>query len=133
MRIRQNKQTNIGGQDNGNSDIDCVPSRLKCFLDYSAFKGSPAVDLKRQFIPELQGKAAQCTARLLSYGGTTSKQGERVVRASVGQRQALSPPDLSETASSLAPSTLFSSLHCIATLESKNGRQRPKIFRVTHS
>ena len=125
---KTNKQTNIGGQDNGNSDIDCVPSRLKCFLDYSAFKGSPAVDLKRQFIPELQGKAAQCTARLLS-----SQQGERVVRASVGQRQALSPPDLSETASSLAPSTLFSSLHCIATLESKNGRQRPKIFRVTHS
>lgn len=76
VRIRQNKQTNIGGQDNGN--IDGVPSRLKCFLDYSAFKGSPAVDLKRQFIPELQGKAVQCTARLLSYGGTTSKQGERV-------------------------------------------------------
>ena len=60
---KTNKQTNIGGQDNGNSDIDCVPSRLKCFLDYSAFKGSPAVDLKRQFIPELQGKAAQCTAK----------------------------------------------------------------------
>ena len=70
---KTNKQTNIGGQDNGNSNIDCVPSRLKCFLDYSAFKGSPAVDLKRQFIPEVQGKAVQCTARLLSYGGTTSK------------------------------------------------------------
>ena len=110
-----------------------VPSRLKCFLDYSAFKGSPAVDLIRgNSYLSCKGKAVQCTARLLSYGGTTSKQGERVVRASVGQLL-LSPPDLSETASSLAPSTLFSSLHCIATLESKNGRQRPKIFRVTHS
>lgn len=104
---------------------------LKCFLDYSAFKGSPAVDLKRQFIPELQRQSSSMhgSKAFVKPARRESSKGFRGPATSN-----LARPTWSETASSLAPSTtLFSSLHCIATLESKNGRQRPKTFRVTHS